>query len=186
MRKFARSKSSSCGEVSYVISGSVTETAGCLRTVVVWEGEAPAEPGAWVPHPSPLAKGGGRKKTLGDHAVYPFLTLAARVWGIRANSVMVGSAHPTRLGNGGQCPPYAAPALAMDTPYGSPSRRPRRNCHTPVISIQKFRIRAGMVWQRHLAGGVTGWKPVPHKPAGTPIVLGSYSEVLFGSSCRRG
>jgi hypothetical protein len=78
------------------IQGSVTETAGCLRTVVVWEGEAPAEPSAWVPHPSPLAKGGGRKKSLGDHALYPFLTLAARVWGIRANSVMVGSAHPTR------------------------------------------------------------------------------------------
>jgi hypothetical protein len=76
----------------------VTETAGCLRTVVEWEGEPPAEPGArnrmGAPSFAP-SEGWGTKKSLGDHAVYPSLTLAARVWGIRANSIMVGGAHPT-------------------------------------------------------------------------------------------
>ena len=32
-----------------VVLGSVAETEGCLRTVVVWEGEAPAEPGCHSP-----------------------------------------------------------------------------------------------------------------------------------------
>jgi hypothetical protein len=63
--------------------------------VVVWEGEAPAEPGALVPHPSPQAKGGGR--------------------------TCAGESVPDRI----LPPPLlrkdGAPAqvLAIDTPYGS-------------------------------------------------------------------
>jgi hypothetical protein len=42
---------------------SVTETAGCLRTEVVWEGEAPAEPGACNRHFVRLAERLGPPKT---------------------------------------------------------------------------------------------------------------------------
>jgi hypothetical protein len=101
-----------------VVLGSVAETEGCLRTVVVWEGEAPAEPGCHSP---------------------PLLCTARMGHPRSTNSVMVGSAHPTL------CPPHAAHptqlrkngAPAIDTPYGSPggspSRRPRRNDQAPVV-----------------------------------------------------
>ena len=45
---------------------------------------------------------------------------------------------------------------------------------------------ATFLWHRHLACESTGWKPVPHKTAGTPMYIGGrYVHRLEAGATRR-